>query len=62
MASEGALRRAMPEPAFEYINGLEGLTARSGEARVELWRWLWIVVLVALTAEQVLAFVWGRRR
>ncbi|MCO6438252.1 MAG: BatA domain-containing protein [Phycisphaerae bacterium] len=62
MAGEPELRRAMPEPAFEYIVGLEGLDARSGDTRVELWRGLWVLVIVVLMAEQVLAFRWGRRR
>lgn len=61
-ASEAELRKAMPEPAIEYIVGLDGLDARSGDTRVELWRGLWVVALVVLMSEQILAFRWGRRR
>ncbi len=59
---EAMLRRALPGVVFDYIAGLEKLSGETGEARVEWWRAALVIAFLALMAEQVLAWTWGRKR
>ncbi len=61
-ASETELRRTLGGIPFEYVQGLERLGEAAGETRVELWKPILFGVAMVLMMEQLLAWVWGRRR
>jgi hypothetical protein len=61
-AGEDALRQAAGELPIDYIRGVEQLTDTAGEARTELWRVFLFAAVLVLMAEQMLAWLWGRRR
>jgi len=62
MAQENEIRRALGTLPFEYIQGLDKLSAGADQARTELWRLFLIAAVAVLMTEQTLAWWWGRRR
>ena len=62
MASEQALRRALPGVQLTYVKGTEHLADDVGEARVEMWRPALLMAMIVLLGEQSLAWWLGRRR
>ncbi len=59
---EEALRRALHQTPFDYVNGLEELGEVAGEPHVEFWRPVLLTLFGLLMAEQGLAWFWGRRK
>ncbi len=62
IARDAELRGALAGLRVEIIEGLSGLAAQSEDGRTELWRFVLICGVLALMAEQSLAWYWGRRR
>ena len=62
MASEQALRRALPGLPLTYVKGTEHLADDVGEARIEMWRPALLIAMIVLLGEQSLAWWLGRRR
>lgn len=60
-AGEDELGRALGDLPFEYVKGIDKLTGVTDTARTELWRVLLVIAFIVLTAEQSLAWWWGRR-
>ena len=61
-ADRGVLQRDLEETGAQFVDGGSYLERGDAGGRVELWRALAIALLVVLCAEQLLAWVFGRRR
>ena len=62
VADRPALQKSLENTNVTFLRGESLLIDTDGGSRAEMWRWLLVMLLITLAAEQTLAWMFGRRR